>query len=533
MRLLILAIVLNISLTGLQLHSQPLKLNWQHCYGGSNYENGYNIIKGTGGFILFCGTDSHDGDVTGFHGGYGDYWLIKTDTAGNLVWNKTYGGIDQDDASYMKQTSDGGFILFGDAFSNSGEVVGNHGGSDFWLVKVDSLGNIEWTKCLGGSCNDAGYKIDLTQDGGFVCIGSSCSHDGDVTTNYGNYDVWVVRLSQTGDIIWQKSFGGTFTDWGISIKSTSDKGAIIGGLIGSSDGNIQCNYRNFDDCWVSKLDSSGNIEWQNCYGGTGNESVVDIIPTDDGGYIFNSGTNSTDGDISGNHGDYDFWVVKLDHMGNLEWQKCFGGSSTDRSYVIKKSSDGNYLVGGYTLSNDGDVHGNHSLPPNYSDMWLIKISPLGDLLWQQCFGGDDSEGINDILELNGGTIMLLGGAQTSDNSGDVQCNHHGPGTNDVWLLSVTDTTYVGINDKKGRLYNIWTSPNPADENVSFNITGPDFSTDTKIMVFNNCGQKIQILSLKKGEKSTLFDCHSVVSGLYYYTYINNLFSGAGKIIISH
>ena len=528
MRLLILAILLTLCFPG--LHSQPIKVNWQHCYGGSNFEIGYKNTKSTSGFILFCGTDSHDGDVTGFHGGYGDYWLVKTDTSGNIIWSKTYGGTDQEDASDMKETLDGGFILFGDSFSNSGEVTGNHGGSDFWLVKVDSLGNIEWTRCLGGSCNEVGYKIDLAQDSGFICIGYSCSDDGDVTMNYGFYDIWVVRLNKFGDIVWQKSFGGTSGDWGLSIQSTSDKGAIVGGLIRSSDGIIQCNYRNFDDCWVSKLDSMGNIEWQNCYGGTGNESVVSIISTDDGGYIFTGSTNSTDGEVTGNHGDYDFWVVKLDHSGNLDWQKCYGGSAVEQSNIIKKSSDGNFFVGGYTFSNDGEVSGNHSISPSYCDMWLIKISPFGDLIWQQCFGGDDSESLNDILELYGGKMMLLGGTQTSDNSGDVQCNHHGYGTNDVWLLSVTDTTYVGINEMNSGKKNIHVYPNPADRQVTFEY---NMHKNGIINIFNNFGQVLFKNSIDATTNHLIWDSSIVPSGFYFYQIVIDDNNFCGKFCITH
>jgi hypothetical protein len=163
------------------LHSQPLQINWQHCYGGSNYEMGRKILSYNNGFYLFGGTDSYDGDVTGNHG-YVDYWLIKTDTSGNILWTKTYGGIGEEDGSDMKLTPDGGLILFGttNTTSNYGQVTGNHGGYDFWVVKIDSLGNIEWSKCLGGSFDDEAYQIDLTQDGGYICIGYSLSNDGDI-----------------------------------------------------------------------------------------------------------------------------------------------------------------------------------------------------------------------------------------------------------------------------------------------------------------------------------------------------------------
>ena len=509
-------------------------MNWQHCYGGSNYEIGYKVVKVTNGFFLFSGTDSNDGDVSGNHGG-GDYWCIKIDSIGNLLWSKTYGGVGDEISSDMKPTNDGGFILFGSTYtvSSTGEVIGNHGGSDFWLVKVDSIGNIEWSKCLGGSCNDVAYKVDLTKDNGFICVGYSCSNDGDVTMNYGGYDIWVVKLDHSGNILWQKSFGGTFSDWGLCVQSMSDGGAIVGGLTGSSDGNIQCNNRGFADCWLAKLDSNGNVEWQKCYGGSGYESVVSIISTEDSGYIFTGGTNSIDGDVTGNHGDYDVWVVKLDHWGNLVWQKCYGGSGEEKGQVIKKSSDGNYFVGGYTFSNNGEVTGNHSLFPDYSDIWLIKISPVGELIWQQCLGGDSSEGLEDIFEMPGGKLMLLGATETSDNSGDVQCNHHGPGTNDVWLLSVTDTTYVGMNEIKGVSFKITVSPNPANENIKFTASKANYSSNALIRIFNNFGQQVSSLFLNNGESTVEYNSSSTPEGLYYFNYNSNQFYGVGKIVIIH
>ena len=516
------------------LYSQPLRINWQQCYGGSNYECGYKIVQKSNGFFLFCGTNSNDGNVFGNHGA-SDYWLINTDSSGNILSGRTYGGIGDEESYDMKPTFDGGFILFGTTFTmaTSGEVVGNHGGSDFWLVKIDSLENIEWSKCLCGSCGEQAYKLDIKQDGGYICIGYSCSQDGNVTANHGNYDIWAVSLDPFGNILWEKSFGGTFTDWGLCVQSTSDGGAIIGGLIGSSNGNILCNYRNFDDCWVAKLDSAGDIEWQNCFGGTGNESVVSIIPTDDGGYLFTGSTNSNDGDVSGNHGDYDIWVVRLDHWGNLVWQKCYGGSHEESAQIIIKCSDGNYFIGGYTFSNDGQVSGNHSLAPNYCDIWLIKISSAGNLIWQQCFGGEASEGIEDLLEMPGGRLMLLGGTETSNNSGNVQCAHQGTGTNDVWLLSVSDTTYIGLNEMGREPFKIWIYPNPADNNIIFNFPESDCNSNTSVRIANIYGQIVDSFILYRGESKKNLECNSFPSGLYFYTYSNDHFNGNGTIIVMH
>jgi hypothetical protein len=391
--------------------SQPLQIQWQHCYGGTQDETGYTVLKINRGYLLFGSTDSNDGDVPSTHGG-GDYWVISIDSIGNIIWTKTYGGSEDEIGTDMKPTPDGGFILFGTTFTqnNSGQVSGNHGGGDFWVVKIDSLGTLQWQKCYGGSCIDWAREIDGTKDGGYFCIGYTCSDDGDVTGYHGGYDIWVVRLNQTGDILWEKTFGGTGIDNGASIHQTEDNGAILGGNIGTDNGNINCSFHGGDfDAWVAKIDSSGKIDWQKCYGGSEIESVMKIIPTTSGGYIFSGETNSNDGDVSGNHGLQDFWVVKLDQWGNIQWQKCFGGSETDESLIIKESSDGNYFIGGVTYSNNGDVHGNHSGDSSYDDMWVIKISPQGNLIWQQCLGGEAYDGVSSILEIPDGGLSYLDG----------------------------------------------------------------------------------------------------------------------------
>lgn len=506
-------------------YSQPLVINWQHCYGGSSNEYGTSIAKSTNGYVLFCGTDSQDGDVPGNHGG-GDYWVIKTDFSGNILWSKTYGGSLDEIDSQMKQTYDGGYILLGYTDSNDGDVTGNHGQYDYWVVKIDSLGNIEWSKCLGGSYVDFGYGIDIAKDSGYICNGYTGSNDGDVSGNHGQYDYWVVKLDRTGNIKWQKTLGGSDNDLGLCISSTVDGGAIVGGFTYSNDGDVQCLRHGSSDSWVVKLDSTGQIEWENCYGGSQDENVVSIIPTNDNGYIFTGITYSNDGDVSGNHGNGDFWVVKLDHFGNLIWQKCFGGSALDGPNFIKQSMDGNYFIGGDALSNDGDVHGNHSFNTSYDDMWLIKIDTQGNLLWQQCFGGHMNENLQDMVELTGGNLLLLGGTSTSDNSGDVQCNHHGPGTTDVWFLSVTDTTFVGVDNHKVKNKNITIYPNPASDKVTVEFTGA--FKETNLVLVDIEGQ--QLLTRQITELKTQIDISSLPRGVYFVRLTNDSTVEVGKFV---
>ncbi|MCD6097265.1 T9SS type A sorting domain-containing protein [bacterium] len=174
--------------------AQPT-IQWQKCLGGSGYDYAYSIQQtDDGGFIVAGYSNSNDGDVSGNHGER-DYWVVKLNSAGDLVWQKSLGGSSWDEAWSIQQTSDGGFIVAGYSESNDGDVSGHHGGYDYWVVKLDSAGDIVWQKCLGGSYWDYAYSIQQTFDGGYIVAGESRSNNGDVSGNHGWGDYWVVKLS--------------------------------------------------------------------------------------------------------------------------------------------------------------------------------------------------------------------------------------------------------------------------------------------------------------------------------------------------
>jgi hypothetical protein len=527
--LFLVLIFLNISFPS---YSQPLVVNWQQCYGGSDSDGGTRIAKARNGYFLFGTTNSFDGQVVGNHG-LNDYWVIRTDTVGNLLWSKTLGGSSDDVLKQAKPTVDGGFILFGETESNDGDVHGNHGGYDYWIVKIDSLGNLQWQKCLGGSYNDFGEDIDITADSGFICTGWSLSIDGEVTGNHGVYDYWVVKLDKNGNIKWENSFGSSFPDLGLGIISTNDGGAILSGYTGLSDGDVQCNYHGGNaDAWIVKLDSTGAIQWQQCYGGSQNDGIYLVVPLTDGGYLCAGNTASNDGQVTGNHGSTDFWVMKIDHSGNLISQKCFGGSGLDAPNFMKASPDGNYIIGGVTYSNDGDVSGFHS-PPGGEDMWIIKISPDLDLIWQQCIGGEGNEECYDMLDLGSGKYMLLGYSINWDLHGEYHCYNNG--NPDAWLVSVTDTTYIGIDEKKRNKNSIQVYPNPSKEYVVFESLKTNETNRIYIQIFNSIGENVKKITLRPLDKQVKWNVSKQPGGVYYFTAFDstsNLKSN-GKFVIIH
>jgi hypothetical protein len=253
--------------------------------------------------------------VRGFHGGV-DMWVVKLTSTGDTVWTKCLGGTGNEFAQSIQQTTDGGYIVAGYTFlANNGDVSGNHGGMDFWVVKLTSTGSITWAKCLGGSDNDIANSVQQTADGGYIVAGSTQSNDGDVSGSHGIGDMWVVKLKNNGDIDWQKCLGGTGGQTAYSIQQTADGGYIIAGNSSSINGDLWLCYKNHgsNDYWIVKIDETGTIQWQKTFGGSGTfDEAQSIRPTKDNSYIVAGYTNSpNNGNVSGNHGSYDFWVVKM------------------------------------------------------------------------------------------------------------------------------------------------------------------------------------------------------------------------------
>ncbi|MEZ5199038.1 MAG: hypothetical protein R2764_22445 [Bacteroidales bacterium] len=290
------------------------------------------------------------------------------------------GGSGIDNANSVKQTNDNGYIVAGYSSSSDGDVGSNNGGYDFWLVKLTSAGVLDWEANFGGNENDFPNSVQQTNDGGYIIAGGSQSSDGDVGGNNGSYDMWIVKLSATGILEWETNLGGSSWDTANSIVQTSDGGYILGGGSSSTDGDVGGNNGE-SDFWIVKLTASGTIDWETNFGGSYEETAYSIQQTLDGGYIVAGTSSSSDGDVGGNYGSYDYWIVKISVTGTLEWEKNLGGSNDDEPNTIKQTADGSYIVGGYSLSSDYDVPSNYhdySSNPTF-DYWIVKIGPNGDI----------------------------------------------------------------------------------------------------------------------------------------------------------
>jgi hypothetical protein len=411
-----------------------------------------------------------------------DYWVVKTDSAGNIQWQNTIGGSGDDLLDDIRQTADGGYILGGYSFSDiSGDKTENcQGDHDYWIVKSDSLGNIQWQNTIGGNENDWLMSATQTTDGGYILGGSSRSNiSGDKTKNNWDtalvsYDYWIVKTDPAGNIQWQNTIGGTGNDDLRSIQKTADGGYVFGGPSASNiSGNKTENCIGSVDYWIVKTDSTGNIEWQNTLGGSDADWLFSIQQTADEGYILGGSSKSNiSGDKTENclGGQFfgDYWIVKTDSAGNIQWQNTIGGSDDDFLYSIRQTADGGYILGGYSRSN---ISGDKAENSNGSmDYWVVKTDSAGNIQWQNTIGGSDWDQLQSIEQTPDGRY-IFGGYSFSNISGDKTENS--AGGMDYWVVKLFPDTITGIPDFQSSINNLQFSPNPLTTQSKLTFKNPN------------------------------------------------------------
>ena len=248
----------------------------------------------------------------------------------------------------ISQTLDGGYILVGYSNSMDGQVSTNLGEDDFWIVRLDEFGEIIWQKSFGGSHSEWPFAVKQSLDGSFVIAGWSDSNDGDVSGNHGLKDYWIIKIDGSGNLLWEKSLGGSGEDIARSIDVTFDGGYIVAGTSHSEDGNVT-GHVGSSDFWIVKLDTDGNISWEKSLGSPGDDRAFSIEQTMDLGYIIAGSSKTVGGNVSRNNGNWDYWVVKLDVSGDIIWEKNLGGTGGDIARSISQTNDGGYIVGGISI----------------------------------------------------------------------------------------------------------------------------------------------------------------------------------------
>jgi hypothetical protein len=360
--------------------------------------------------------------------------------APEIEWDNTIGGTNNDYLYCIQQTRDGGYILGGYSDSNISDdkTENSQGFTDYWVVKLDTAGKIQWQNNIGGVANDYLYSIKQTSDGGYILGGNSDSYISGDKTEYtqSTSDYWVLKLDSAGNIQWQNTIGGGGNEYLYSIQQTSDGGYVLGGYSESIiSGDKTENRKGNGDYWVVKLDTAGNIQWQKTIGENNYDYLYSIQQTSDGGYILGGYSNSNmAGDKTGNLDGfefYDYWVVKLDAAGNIQWQNTIGGKANDYLRSIRQTSDGGYILGGYSNSViSGDKTGNSQ---GLNDYWVVKLDAAGTIQWQSTIGGKGDDYLYSIQQTSDGGY-ILGGYSNSVISGNK--TEKPLGLNDYWVVKL-------------------------------------------------------------------------------------------------
>jgi hypothetical protein len=488
-------------------------LNWLNCYGGSEREFAFSLIKTFDDELVFAGfSESSDGNVSN-NFGQGDCWIVKLNDQGQILWEKNYGGSGNESAYTIKQTTDMGYIFAGATTSYDGNVTGNHGGYDIWVVKIDAAGNIVWQKCLGGSDDENAYSVAECLDGGYILAGYTFSDDGDISEYHGGEDAWVVKLDHNGNLEWEHTYGGFHREHAEAILSTTDEGYLIGATKRQVNDSTWC-----DDAWIVKIDGSGKMLWEKTYGGLEDERISSIIETDNNEFVFVASASSDDGDVSGNHGSSDFWVVKISSTGHPLWLKCFGGSSVDDPASIAHYKNGGFIVCGESLSDDGDVGVNKGL----TDAWIVITDGLANLELKFSFGGlhfDEARSstiINDDLYILGYSKSQEG--YFAGNHGDLDC----------WLAKLTQVNTGVLDDFDEHSFSLY--PNPSCGNITLEC--PDINKNINLIFFNTLGCKVhQLLTCSP---KTNIDVSPWTSGIYQViVYEDGKLLGSRKFIVQN
>jgi hypothetical protein len=378
-------------------------ITWDKTFGGSSEDMGFSIIQTENGGYAIAGyailprEKKEDwrtklGYIILEKSNRQDFWIIKLDENGNMEWDEVFGEEMTDVARSIIQTKDGGYAVVGSIWTKYVRE------QDFWLIKLSENGNKEWEKTFNKDEHDIAYSIIQTKDEGYAIAGGTGKRF------WGEVNCWVIKLDIKGNMEWDNNFGGIGWDEIYSIIQTKDGSFIAAGSVWSKGAGR-------GDVYVAKLDRRGYLVWTKTFGGSDYDDARSIIQTDDGGYVIAGFTVSED------IGDRDVWVIKLDRNGNKVWDSTFGGTSEDWANSIIQTKDRGYVVAGWTSS----------MGAGKTDVWIIKLNKRGDLVWDRTFGGSENDEAHSIIQTNDGGYAVAGWTESK-----------GAGNSDVWVIKLDE-----------------------------------------------------------------------------------------------
>ena len=384
--------------------------DWVRTFGGAGEDVGTSVQETSdGGYIVTGSTTSQNLAYSWLikASRIGEIWLIKTDSEGNILWERTFGGLGKDIGFSVQETGDGGYIIAG---ATKPHTIGDY---DIWLIKTDPEGNLEWDRTFGGRGNDWPNMVQETSDGGYIITGGTESYGAGINNAFLvktplNANLWLIKTDSKGNSSWDRTYGGPGFDEGASIQETEEGGYIVTGYTTSYGAGGS-------DIWLIKTDPNGRELWERTFGGPREDVGFSVRETEDLGCIITGGTESY------GNGSKDLWLIKTDSNGTKEWDVTYGGPSFDEGTAVLETENDGYIIAGYTThQSEVAVHSWLLNTADKSHVWLIKTDSEGNKDWDRTFGGEGNDWATAVAETEDGGYIITGGTDsTGDGSRDV------------------------------------------------------------------------------------------------------------------
>lgn len=495
---------------------------WEKSFGGIHDDIFKTCVRTEGNGFLVGGASVSDknGNKNQTKKGGFDFSIWRLNEVGDILWQKNYGGDKDDILEKILKTSDGGYLLAGTSKSSlSGDKNSNNiGKEDFWVIKINENGDILWQKSIGGSQQDLLSDIDIQNDGGILVSGSSESNrvysdfkSKDVifknTYNNGNLDFWIIKLDKYGNEIWQKSFGGIYKDELIEVINNTNNEIFLCGTSNSpvSKEKMNSNY-GLNDYWIIKLNISGDVLWQNVFGGSGEDYLTSAILYEN--EILLGGTSNSkkgSGIKKDNISGFDFWILKINEDGNEVFQKSYDFSKNDVLTDLTAINTSEIILSGYTL--------NDKLNKNYS---MLKINLDGDEIWRKTFNTKSDDFLRKSYIEQDNSIIFLGTSK-----GNNKLKNSLIGRNDMWILKLKNIEDNVIENP------LIAYPNPVINKTKVKVDYNYVSGFSNLYDINGRSLETKILN---GEKEINFDLTGFSSGIYIIEIKTNFYNHSIKII---
>jgi len=516
-----LILVLIIGMMGVKAYGQIM---FQKAFGGTDSYGGYYVQQTTDGGYIIVGEDFYSANI----------YLIKTNVYGDTLWTKfivTLGGAE---GNCVRQTNDGGYIIVG------GNTADGNDANYVYLIKTNSIGDTLWTKELG---KGVGNSIQQTTDGGYI-IGGYMSTCNAGCAHFFNF----IKTDNLGNMVWTRIFEAFDNDDALSVQQTTDGGYMLAGFCESDALN-----NSFDHFYLIKTNSNGDTLWTKSYGGT-RDIGYSAQQTTDGGYII-AGTTTSFGDSTGN-----VYLIKTDSIGDIVWSKTYGDSTGDIAYFVQQTYDGGYIIAGNT----------NNIYDTLGDVYLIKTNSIGDTLWTRTYGGSGNDVASSIQQTTDGGYIITGYTNSfgladyalylikTDSNGNAGCYEGRTSTivatPPTQIFPVTTivssgftnyslpTYYVGYAG--GTVTTICTDevineistnnflslyPNPTSGTFTLTYNFQLSTINSQLKIYDVLGQQVYSQPIVN-QQSTIINLPQLSNGVYFYQLTNGTESYRGKFV---